>query len=298
MECKLILSCYQATVSYSLNTSMNSRFTGERTMCPMHKHYIINNLVEFHPADSTLKDVNNPQSIINLNSPAGRCLLLLIERKGMIVSQQDFYEIVWESRGMLVTPNTYYQNISILRKGLKKAGFISDIIVTVPRVGLTLSSDTKIIIKDDNPDSVNLVEESAAGGEDYALRPERHTLPIFNNENKDKSHPILLIFVFLFLLIGTGIIIFNEVHVNNFFSNYDLQKTISGCHIYIAQHIKNENEKSQAMRYAETFLSDCQKYPWVYIDKYPRLPRTSVIRCERTMKEPNLCLSDYFIEGR
>ena len=104
----------------------------------MHKHYIINGLVEFHPAASTLRDLNNPDRVVVLNSPAGRCLLLLIERVGSVVTQQECMAIVWQRRGMLVSPNTYYQNISILRKGLKKAGFETDPIVTIPRIGLTL----------------------------------------------------------------------------------------------------------------------------------------------------------------
>src|SRR5690606_16417807 len=114
---------------------------------PMHKHYIINNIVEFHPAASTLRDLNNPDRVVVLNSPAGRCLLLLIERAGSIVTQQEFLDVVWQSRGMLVSSNTYYQNISILRKGLKKIGFDVDPIVTIPRIGLTLASDTQITIK-------------------------------------------------------------------------------------------------------------------------------------------------------
>ncbi|STQ07854.1 putative transcriptional regulatory protein [Enterobacter cloacae] len=57
-------------------------------------------------------------------------------------------DIVWQRRGMMVSPNTYYQNISILRKGLKKAGFETDPIVTIPRIGLTLASDTQITIKE------------------------------------------------------------------------------------------------------------------------------------------------------
>ena len=92
----------------------------------MHKYYIINGIVEFHPAASTLRDLNNPEQVVVLNSPAGRCLLLLIERAGSIVTQQECMDIVWQRRGMMVSPNTYYQNISILRKGLKKAGFETD----------------------------------------------------------------------------------------------------------------------------------------------------------------------------
>ncbi len=86
----------------------------------MHNHYIINGFIEFHPAASTLRNLNDPEKCVVLNSPAGRCLLLLITRNDTIITQQEFMEIVWEKNGMLVSPNTFYQNISILRKGLKK----------------------------------------------------------------------------------------------------------------------------------------------------------------------------------
>lgn len=125
----------------------------------MHKHYIINNIVEFHPAASTLRDINNPDRVVVLNSPAGRCLLLLIDRAGSIVTQQEFLDIVWQSRGMLVSSNTYYQNISILRKGLKKIGFETDPIVTIPRIGLTLASDTQITVRESSPVAPQPAEE-------------------------------------------------------------------------------------------------------------------------------------------
>ena len=110
----------------------------------MHNHYIINGFIEFHPAASTLRNLNDPEKVVVLNSPAGRCLLLLIQRIDTIVTQQEFMETVWEKNGMLVSPNTFYQNISILRKGLKKIGLPEDPVMTIPRVGLTLASGTQI----------------------------------------------------------------------------------------------------------------------------------------------------------
>ena len=85
----------------------------------MHKHYIINNIVEFHPAASTLRDINNPDRVVVLNSPAGRCLLLLIDRAGSIVTQQEFLDIVWQSRGMLVSSIPITRTSPSCAKGLK-----------------------------------------------------------------------------------------------------------------------------------------------------------------------------------
>ena len=47
---------------------------------------------------------------------------------------------VWRKHGMEVTVNTLYQNISILRKTLKRVGVDENIIITVPKKGITLSA--------------------------------------------------------------------------------------------------------------------------------------------------------------
>ena len=109
----------------------------------MHRYYIINNIVEFHPTTSQLRNLINPTQMVVLNSPASRCLLLLIESSNTIVTQQEFMYNVWEKLGLVVSANTYYQNICLLRKGLKEVGFPADPITTIPRIGLTLARETQ-----------------------------------------------------------------------------------------------------------------------------------------------------------
>ncbi|MEA7585969.1 winged helix-turn-helix domain-containing protein, partial [Salmonella enterica subsp. enterica serovar Anatum] len=41
------------------------------------------------------------------------CLRLLLENAPSVVSQQTFFQKVWEEDGMVVSANTLYQNISI-----------------------------------------------------------------------------------------------------------------------------------------------------------------------------------------
>lgn len=110
----------------------------------MHIHYIINSVIEFHPATSTLRNINYPDRIVILNFPTGRCLQLLLERTGTIVGQPEFLDIVWKNHGIQVSSNTFYQNISLLRKGLKNIGLPDNLVVTIPRLGLTLTKDTHV----------------------------------------------------------------------------------------------------------------------------------------------------------
>ena len=255
----------------------------------MHKYYIINGVVEFHPAASTLRDLNNPEQVVVLNSPAGRCLLLLIERAGSIVTQQECMDIVWQRRGMMVSPNTYYQNISILRKGLKKVGFETDPIVTIPRIGLTLASDTQITIKETQlpsaePDApVQTVQEEVSVPQPVAPAVKRRIwLP-----------GVLL---GLLLFISVVVISHSRAHDNYFVDGYRFTTMMGQCRLYFARDIETPHDRDKALSYAAPFKDECSSYPWVYISGYSLLPRASVIRCDRAMTEPNRCMSDYFIQ--
>lgn len=268
----------------------------------MHKHYIINNMVEFHPATSTLRDIASPDRVVVLNSPAGRCLLLLIERAGTIVTQQEFLDIVWQRRGMLVSPNTYYQNISILRKGLKKSGFEVDPIVTIPRIGLTLASDTQIVIKDAHPRAAKLPEDDAPEPRVMALpaaMPPLSAEPVaVTRAAGHRSRWLPGMLIALLMLVGAGIVTHSSARENRFIDDYRFTALVGACHVYLAQDIQTQDERSKALAYVTQFKDACTSYPWVYISWYPLLPRASVIRCDRSMKEPNRCISDYFIEER
>ncbi|MBS1206272.1 MAG: putative transcriptional regulatory protein [Proteobacteria bacterium] len=257
----------------------------------MHKYYIINGVVEFHPATSTLCDLNNPDLVVVLNSPAGRCLLLLIERAGSIVTQQECMDIVWQSRGMMVSPNTFYQNISILRKGLKKIGFETDPIVTIPRIGLTLASDTQIVIKEAQPQSVEQevpickIHEEDIGPQPAAPAAKRRLwLPG--------------ILMALMIFVGVSAFSHNLRHDNYFVDGYRFTMMMGECRLYFAHDIETQRGLDKALAYAAPFKEQCGSYPWVYVSRYSMLSRASVIRCDRAMTEPNHCMSDYFIEER
>ncbi|QIT27129.1 winged helix-turn-helix domain-containing protein [Raoultella terrigena] len=265
----------------------------------MHKHYIINEIVEFHPVDGTLRDLSNPDRVVVLNSPAGRCLLLLIERAGTIVTQQECMDIVWQRRGMLVSPNTYYQNISVLRKGLRKIGFQNDPIVTIPRIGLTLASETTITIKevprqaseDHEYDTARSDEASASQAEPTA----QPTIAVYSPRRMRWWTKALLV---VLLFSGAGVINHSFSRSNLFIDDYYFASTVGACRVYLANSIQAQDERAMALTYVGQFKDGCVNYPWVYIGRYARLPRASVIRCDRSMKEPNRCISDYFIEDR
>ncbi|NIY47847.1 transcriptional regulator [Cedecea colo] len=291
----------------------------------MHKHYVINGIVEFHPVTSKLRNLNNPEHVVVLNSPAGRCLLLLIERAGTIVTQQEFMDIVWQQRGMLVSPNTYYQNISILRKGLRRIGFINDPIVTIPRIGLTLASNTRIKTNEIPCISLAKIVDDATEDNGPLLMPEpvpepqsdsiqspcdvddTSSAPLDIVECSDQKAPVvnghkrwflLMAVLAAVLLAGMGIMSPQAARDDRYLDRYRFVMTADDCRFFVSTNIQTDDEQAEALSYGKRFKANCKNYPWVYINRYAMLPRASVIRCDREMAERNHCISDYFIEDR
>jgi len=151
----------------------------------MNNCYIIDNKVRFCPLENKLERLDKEDEAVFINSPASRCFLMLLSQQGKVVTQQTFMDEVWQKRGVFVAPNTYYQNISILRKALKKAGFDNNIVVTVPRIGLTLARniDIKVVSAEekaeDHSADMKVLSESTAYESTYdkiALASEEATV--------------------------------------------------------------------------------------------------------------------------
>lgn len=105
---------------------------------------IINNEVIFDVNMSELQPLGDNGECVTLNAPTARCLQILLENNGRVISREEFLEAVWKNRGIIVSQNTFYQNISLLRKSLNKAGLSQDIVVTVRQRGFVLASGVHI----------------------------------------------------------------------------------------------------------------------------------------------------------
>lgn len=136
----------------------------------MENYYLIDGRLCFYPVTNVLKPLDDSIAEVVLSKPASRCFLLLIERQGEVVSHDDFINEVWGKKGIVVTRNTYYQSISILRKRLKALGFDDDVIVTLPRKGLMLSEEVAVIKQNNlNPESVSAEAEEASAPDGAAM---------------------------------------------------------------------------------------------------------------------------------
>lgn len=120
--------------------------------------YIINDEIIFNKDTFELKSVTDVNEAISLNAPTARCLLLLIERKGEVISRECFMDQVWHAHGIVVSENTFYQNISLLRKSLKKIAPKMDIVITMRSKGFIISESTHIAPLEDVNSAQDMLE--------------------------------------------------------------------------------------------------------------------------------------------
>ncbi|MCM5700487.1 winged helix-turn-helix domain-containing protein [Leclercia sp. LTM14] len=106
--------------------------------------FIINKEVIFDSDANILHSVEDESIKVTLNAPTARCLKLLLMSNGKVISREEFLAEVWNARGVVVSQNTFYQNISLLRKSLEQAGLSKDIIVTVRQRGFVLASNIEV----------------------------------------------------------------------------------------------------------------------------------------------------------
>lgn len=119
---------------------------------------IINQEIIFNANMNELRPLAGDGECISLNAPTARCLLLLLQNCDKVISRDEFLAAVWETRGVVVSQNTFYQNISLLRKSLVKAGLSEDIIITVRQKGFSVAPNTLVIpLSDEECKNMNRV---------------------------------------------------------------------------------------------------------------------------------------------
>lgn len=157
---------------------------------------IINQEIIFNANMNELRPLAGDGECISLNAPTARCLLLLLQNCGKVISRDEFLAAVWETRGVVVSQNTFYQNISLLQKSLVKAGLSEDIIITVRQKGFSVAPNTLVIPLSDeeckNMNRVTLTHYQNNKVVDFISeekeKPDTHlNLPLIENSSKHGS---------------------------------------------------------------------------------------------------------------
>lgn len=195
-------------------------------------HYIINDIVEFHPSNRTLID-KKTGSIVVLQTPASLVFHYLIDHKGDITSQKQLIKEGWSAKKDITSVNTLYQTILFIRNTLENIGLSREIIKTIPRKGIFISDEVDIIkISLLTP----LLEEQHAIDESSVKKSSGN---LFGEENLVKFFFVSLFFV--------GVILFCVIYFSpseSFFSSYRaLEKSnVASCSLFYNSDILSQQD--------------------------------------------------------
>lgn len=258
----------------------------------MLKRYIIDSNLDFCPQNFQLTVLDGENFTITLNTPASRCLELLIERRFNLVPQHDFYEYVWGDEGKDISVNTLYQNIALLRKALKTISKkYETMILTVPRKGFKFNEVFSVLENfatevDNHLLSSNISIDSLTSHLSHDdIVNENQTSPWWHRANK--KFKVSLFYVLSILVSIAALVAFyfvferNEIYPLFYYPPY---KDGSTCSIYT-----NANNNILPMRVEE--LSelgiDCETTPYLYITMFRYSTRTSAVACREPLGNSN-----------
>ncbi|WP_411755651.1 winged helix-turn-helix domain-containing protein [Serratia sp. (in: enterobacteria)] len=259
----------------------------------MSKCYTINDNISFHPENATLSS-SLSGARIKINVPTAQLLEAFVNRVGLIISQSDLYSIAWGDNGVNVTPNTLYQNISLLRKALQDIGLSGDTITTVRGKGFifTVAKVAECEVDIDPEDEVNdVISENIAP---------QHQDEKLIAQSKYKTHNIVLLIASMLILFGVVIYFIHKSipkRIIDYPKSFTFLSKIDGCSIFTSTELTNVESREKANVFLSTQPLDCKKYPYIYLSFTSRHPSISIISCEHEVNysKKNNCKTEIFI---
>lgn len=228
--------------------------------------YTINGTVIFDSVEHTIVPCQpGSGKECKLNQPASRCLSLLIENNGKTISQETFIEEVWRKKGMLVAVNTFYQNISILRKALISSGLKEKVVITVPKKGIMLHAEIEEQPQDS--DTTPTIEKESRSEEKPKVK---------RGYFKIKTTYIFITALIILLINSAVFFFFMNKDALLHYPDYRYQTQYNGCRIYT-----NTKQSLHEIKEIESLddALDCQNYAFVYLMLYTFSRQPSLIMC-------------------
>lgn len=249
---------------------------------------ILNGIAAFLPEKHRIIAIDGEQPPLSLSIPASRCLSLLIRHQGEVIQREHFFHEVWLSNGAQVTNNTFYQNISLLRRAFKEFGLNEEFIVTIPKVGIKLEATLQIKISDDG-----------AAGDEVVLPPS--ALPLQTQPLAVKGR-IPSVFrqgwvgasALLFILcIGTALLTW-QGSMDKRFTRFEPLIVQNGCRYFVNPDASDDKKHRLVV---SDFNLNCEIFRYVYLTTYNNFARLSVVACQQPISiwRENHCVTHYII---
>lgn len=229
---------------------------------------LIDNKVLYDPVAHMITPDRNGGENYPLAVPASMCLRYLLKKQGELVTHQELLNHVWTSRGMHVSASTLYQNISLIRKTLFRAGVQKEIVKTLPKRGFIVPADVLLY--------VNKNKVQAKTGLNHESNVV-HAEPQIGYRGKlltfiKRYSFYIIVYLILFILLLT----FPKNEEKISFDNYKSFMDIDDCHIYRNITIRDDDFYK---KFIALHKLQCDSRKWWYITNYPPSERFSVIAC-------------------
>ena len=292
----------------------------------MDKKFIINSNVLFDVAENRLKPLGARGAEVTLNIPMSRVLFLLLENTGNVIEQDVLLNEVWVKHGQLVTLNTLYQNISLLRKALKKAGLHFPVIRTHSKIGFSARADVQLMQEETGADIGTQVPQEKPASPPDAKGSSAETVavagknpaPSFRRASALRKYrlkgsglgraPVARVNYFylsvfslcaiLFLVLLTTFLTRN----NEFSSTHDLVARVNKCPVYIDKSNRNTG-LSRIITYMKERMVTCDRDDFIYLTRNLHRAELLVFTCSPLPEDELKCvttmkLPDYLFSRR
>ncbi|HIF2548605.1 TPA: winged helix-turn-helix domain-containing protein [Salmonella enterica] len=274
----------------------------------MTTNFIINGQIIFSAETNRLFPVEQPEAFIVLPNSASRCLSVLINHHGDVVTMAEFHKQAWGRNNVIVSDQSIYQNISLLRKSLTEAGAAKGIIETQTRRGWMIPEKITVEKVDETKSSLMKAKETQES--DHTVK-NKEMLP--DTTDSYKENPVQSInryyrgniaMYITFVIFSTSVIsllyaLWVNYPVVYTWPSHQYQRlgSVSDCHVF-----RNRSRTNNKF-YVDVIQRNqikCNEYPWLYITNYFPAGQISIITCkapllQKSGNSPD-CLS-YFLLG-
>lgn len=261
----------------------------------MQKLVIFDGMVAYNEDSALLYNVGETEKRVNLYAPTNKCLALLIENRSEVISQNVFFTRVWESNGLSITANTFYQHIAMLRRAFEDVGLEKEVIVTIPRRGLTLSGEISITFEN-TVDVIEMTPDKIVSDSNDDTSITSHTFQ--TSYYKTRSFLIYISFGLLFFVISfyfAQLLLSEKNHSKTLLDTYEHVGSVERCEIFVYSPFSTLKEVEVKIKEDNI---DCASNKIIYYSSVPILNRTSLIACSEKNNERETCLSYFYITSR
>ncbi|MCW9445978.1 winged helix-turn-helix domain-containing protein [Klebsiella oxytoca] len=269
--------------------------------------FIIDNEIAFLPDERKLLCLKN-MSEYTIHRASERCLTLLIERQGRVITHNELMVVGWgEDALRTISTASYYQAFVNLRKAFKKLGYKNKLFVTIRGEGIRLNSYIDIRKEDVLPSNGQLLPTDTTPedikSERIFYNPDESNLgEKIQNKTISMIHSLFFnkimtsnfrnLFILITLSLMLSMIVFfisfnNEIKIPGFIQ--DSQSP--ACFQF------NKNNKSN--KFSIDFLSkkgfSCDTQKKYYVSYFHTSPRLTVFICDNNHSSFNCEAETYIV---